>query len=237
MDINTGRQRSQGMVETVGDAAGDRSLQQLIETTAPFSVERERVERYIAAIFHASHDAKVLEYLPLLVHMEQGGSLCAALGLRSASRGPLFAERYLKAPLEDHIVREFARRVHRGQLMELGNLVSSQPGQAVSLYLLVVAALGRAGISHLLFAANRAVRVSIKRCGFVTRELGKADPDKLGADAGYWGSYYESDPRVVVADIPQALQHGKHHPAISRLWQSQALVIEALADTIRSERS
>jgi hypothetical protein len=120
--------------------------------------------------------------------------------------------------------------------MELGNLVSSQPGQAVELYLLVVAALGQAGVSHLVFAANRAVRLSIKRCGFATREVCAADPAQLQGKAKMWGSYYDGDPRVVLADIGQAVEHGSTHPLISALWQRQALAIDSLADAIRSQR-
>ena len=200
------------------------------------AAERERVERYIASIFSAAYGATVLEYLPLLVYMEQDSGFQAALGLRSASHNALFCEGYLDAPLERQVSREFGRSVNRGQLMELGNLVSSRPGQAVSLYLLVVAALGQAGISHLVFAANRAVRVSIRRCGFVTRELCPADPVVLGDHAAQWGSYYEGNPRVVLADIPQAIEHGKHHPVICAVWEREAIVIDALADAIRSQR-
>ncbi len=221
----------------VDDSVSTQLQPMLVDTSLPSSPDRELVERYIGGIFHASYGAKLLDYLPLLVHMEQGGTLRAALGLRSASRGRLFAERYLDASLEQLVADEFARVVHRSQLMELGNLVSSEPGQAVSLYLLVVAALGDAGISHLVFAANRAVRLSIKRCGFDTRELLTADPARLGADAEVWGSYYAGDPSVVVADIPAAVKHGKQHPEISALWQREAMVIASLADCIRCERN
>lgn len=200
------------------------------------SPQRERVERYIAAIFSAAYRASVLEFLPLLVFLEQDSDLQAALGLRCAREGSLFCEAYLPHPVEQHVRESFGRRVNRSQVMELGNLVSSQPGQAVALYLLVVAALGQAGISHLLFAANRAVRLSIKRCGFVTREICAADPACLQGRSQMWGSYYDGDPKVVLADIRQAVEHGRNHPAIAGLWQRETLAIASLADAIRSQR-
>jgi hypothetical protein len=202
----------------------------------PLDPGREHLERYIAGIFHAAYGATVLEYLPLLFSMEQDGGIQAALGLRSARREPLFCEQYLGAPLEQQVQKAFGRTVNRGQLMELGNLVSSRPGQSVALYLLVVAALDQAGISHLVFAANRSVRRSIRRCGFVTRELCAADPGRLGDGAQQWGTYYDGDPRVVLADIRQAVEHGLHHPAIGALWRQEQPVIASLADAIRCQR-
>lgn len=208
----------------------------IVHGTGPCDPRREQVERYIAGIFHAAYGARVLEFLPLLFSMEQDGGIRAALGLRSARGEPLFCERYLTVPLEQQVQKEFGRTVNRGQLMELGNLVSSSPGQSVALYLLVVAALDQAGISHLVFAANRSVRRSIRRCGFVTRELCAADPRSLGEGALQWGSYYHGDPRVVVADMRQAAEHGMHHPVIGALWRREQPVIASLADTIRCQR-
>lgn len=200
------------------------------------SDQRDSIERYIASIFRAAHGASILEFLPLLIFSEQDRAPQAALGLRSASGDRLFCERYLSCPVEHYVAELFGCRVSRSQVMELGNLVASQPGQSVALYLLVVAALGQAGIRHLVFAANRAVRLSIKRCGFDTREVCAADPAQLGAAAPMWGSYYDGDPRVVLADIPQAVKHGTNHAAISALWRRESIAIDSLADAIRSQR-
>lgn len=207
-----------------------------VNSCDPCEPGREKLEQYIAGIFHAAYGATVLEYLPLLFSLKQDGDIQAALGLRSARRESLFCEQYLGGPLERQVEKEFGRTVNRGQLMELGNLVSSKPGQSVALYLLVVAALDQAGISHLAFTANRAVRLSIRRCGFDTREICAADPALLGESARQWGSYYEGDPRVVVADIRQAVARGTHHKAIGALWRREQPVIASLADAIRCQR-
>jgi len=214
------------------------------EHTPPFTVNsllgtdpaREKLEQYIAGVFHAAYGATVLEYLPLLFSLEQGGATHAALGLRSARHEPLFCEQYLDAPLERHVQKEFGRTVNRGQLMELGNLAGSIPGQSVVLYLMVVAALEQAGISHLVFAANRTVRLSIRRFGFPTRELGDANPDCLGERASQWGSYYRGCPKVMLADVRRGVEYGNSHPLIGELWRSEQALIAALADSIRCQR-
>lgn len=202
----------------------------------PTAPERPGVERFIAEIFSAAYQATVMEYMPLLVYRREGTKLQSALGLRSAAGSPLFCEQYLDTPLESCVAREFGRSVPRGRLMELGNLVSATPGQSAALYLLVLPALHMAGISHLVFAANRAVRLSIRRCGFQSRDLGPARPEALGSAASRWGSYYTGDPRVILADIGQAVAFGRSVPALRRLWQSELPRIEVLSDAIRGLR-
>lgn len=223
--------------QTPGSATGT-------ESSSPFTVNslllddpgREKLEQYIAGVFHAAYGATVLEYLPLLFSFEQQGAIQAALGLRSARSESLFCEQYLDAPVERHVQKEFGRSVNRGQVMELGNLAGSIPGQSVALYLMIVAALEQAGITHLVFAANRTVRVSIRRCGFPTRELGDANPACLGARASEWGSYYRGSPKVMLADVRRGVDCGNAHPAIRELWRSQQPLIASLADAIRCQR-
>ena len=204
-----------------------------VSGVGPLEPGRERVERYIAGIFNAAYGARVLEYLPFLCTLEREGALMAALGLRSAANDTLFCEQYLDTPVESAILDEFGQAVDRSRVLELGNLVASSHGQAVFLYLLVTAALGRFGVRYLIFAANRAVRTSIRRCGFETRIICDASPSRLGRRASEWGSYYDGDPKVVLADIRGALSHGWRQDAIADIWQHESETIEALAADIR----
>ena len=202
----------------------------------PLEPGRQSLERYIATIFHAAYGATVMEYLPLLCSVERDSSYQAALGLRSAATGSLFCEQYLDRSAQWYVLTEFGRTVRRDRVMELGNLVSSGPGQAVWLYLLVVRALQTAGVDYLMFAANRAVMASIRRCGFDTRILCDADPARLGDRAAEWGSYYEGRPRVVLADLREAVDHGERSAPISRLWREQRSEVQSLAAAIRASR-
>ena len=204
-----------------------------VASTSLLESDRQRVERYIAGIFSAAYGATVFEYLPLLCSLERENSLVGALGLRSAASEPLFCEQYLDVSVQSSILREYGMPVARRNIMELGNLVSSSAGQGVYLYLLVTAALAAADVRYLVFAANRAVRYSINRHGFDTRVICHADASRLGAKAQEWGSYYESDPKVVLADISQASAHGRNDPAIREIWCLESDAIASLAEDIR----
>ncbi len=210
--------------------------QPIVAASDRLDSHRFELERYIATIFHAAYGATVMEFLPLLCSLKRHGSYQAALGLRSASAGTLFCEQYLEHGVHWHINKRFGRSVRDNQVMELGNLVSSEPGQAVWLYLLVVRALQQAGVGYLLFAANRAVRASIRRCGFEYRTLCDADPACLGDRAAEWGSYYRGQPQVILADLNAAVSHGRQSTAIRKIWEEQAGAIEDVADAIRATR-
>jgi hypothetical protein len=197
---------------------------------------RKDIERYIADIFNVSYGAKNVKYQNLLCSLETNSRMVAALGLSCAGRGPLFCEQYLSRPLEDCVQTEFKQQVDRNSLMELGNLVASTPGQSVVLYLLVTAALEAAGVRYLVFSANREVRSSINRCGFDTRVLCDANPAMLEDEGLNWGTYYEGDPKVILADIRQAVAHGSQREMIAKLWSREALLVDYLADAIIVQR-
>lgn len=174
---------------------------------------RERVERFISQVFHASFDAKIMTYAPDLLYLEQDGQIQAALGLRWANQQSLFCEKYLDGSVLDAIGDPLLRR---GEVVELSNLASMTPGAGAQLYVLAAVALDLAGCKQLVFTANETVRRSISRGGFSARFLADANVDKVtGADQ--WGSYYEGQPQVMVADIPASAEIIRSNPLVAPL--------------------
>lgn len=194
---------------------------------------RERLEQYIAGVFQAAWGARVLGFLPLLCSLQQQGHFSAALGLRSANHGPLFCEQYLARPALEEVDALYGGRCLPGNLMELGNLAASHPGQGALLYLLVTAAIHDAGIRYLIFAANRAVRVSIRRSGFTPLTIGPARAECLGAAAASWGRYYDGDPRVMVGDMALTRQQVLAQPELEATLRQYQASIAVLASAIR----
>jgi hypothetical protein len=196
---------------------------------------REKLEQYIAGIFHASYGARILECLPLLFSLEREGDFSAALGLRSAAADTLFSEQYLDAPVEAQVQVLYGRQCSRSNIMELGNLVASSPGDSALLYLLVTAAMHEAGVKYLLFTANRAVRISIRRSGFTAKALVTAECDRLGEQCAFWGSYYGGDPQVMLGDIALAMEQARSRPAMRTTLIRYRETVEHLADTISDQ--
>lgn len=196
--------------------------------------QRERLEQYISGIFQASYDARILEYLPLLFSLEREQGITAALGLRGAGTSRLFSECYLDMPVEEQVKRLHGVSCSRRNIMELGNLVASSPGDSAMLYLLVTAAMHKAGIRYLLFAANRAVRISIRRTGFTPLTICSADPARLEDGGACWGNYYDGEPQVMLGDISLTWDQIQAKPALKRVLQQHEAMVEELGNTIRA---
>jgi len=207
-----------------------------LKICSPLDSNREKLEQYIAHIFQTSYDARVFEYLPMLLSLELEGSTSAALGISHASRQPLFCESYLKHSAEDTVKQVYERDCERLKIMELGNLAVSVPRHSALLYVLAVAAMQRAGIEFLFFAANRKVRASIKRSGLTPISICKAKQESLGERGACWGSYYEGDPEVMIADIRLTMNQAMAQPLMQKQLSGYSSAINQLASHIRQYR-
>jgi hypothetical protein len=200
---------------------------------APGSAARPMVERFITARFRAVHGASVSEFMPALLTMACGGGLTAAAGVRAAQRQPLFLEQYLSLPVEQALARLQQQSVQRAQLVEIGNLVTSQGGSSYLLFLVLAATLERAGFEWVVFTATAPVRKALVRLGLETHGLGDADPARLTrSPPEAWGSYYASRPRVVagkIADAMAVLHRRRLYASVLTLFNAP---IETLSETI-----
>ncbi len=206
-----------------------------LEYNACGSNARDEVQRYIAGVFQMSYGAQVTEFMPLLVSLreQEKGHLTSALGLRGAAGNRLFCEQYLDDPVETHVQAIFGRQVQRGRILEMGNLVASNPGHAALLYTLVGAAMYEAGMDYLLFAANRAVRISLKRSGMTGVPIAAADRSRLEASACDWGSYYNGDPKVLLGDVRVAMDSCRVNPLVACILAFYQDTINELVEIIQ----
>jgi hypothetical protein len=81
----------------------------------------------------------------------------------------------------------------------------------------------------LVFAANRAVRTSIRRAGMEPVPVAPALPARLGPKARAWGSYYRGDPWVMYGDIPANLDRATTRSSTRRLLAENSGTVASLA--------
>lgn len=224
--------RERSYSATVSPSSTGQGLLPAVSSYPESHRNRDQLEQYICGIFNAEYGARILEYLPLLFSLESDGSRHAALGLRSASIGPLFCEQYLDEDAEYHVESLYGRSAGRSQIMELGNLVATEPGYSGLLYIIITAAIHHAGIEYLMFAANKRVRNSIARCGFTPKTIQAAQQSRLGAQGQDWGRYYEGDPIVMLADIALTMRQVLAQPELKGIIDAYQFSIHSLADSI-----
>jgi len=171
----------------------------------PGDDSRAEVESYIRKRFSEIHQANVTHFLPKLISVGMGRTHCAAVGLALASRGRLFAETYLDAPIEQVIGGHVGTPVARGDILEIGNLVSTFKGSSLLLFVFLSELVAHLGHRYVLFTATPEVERLLARLGYSPVVLTEADPTHLPDQGAAWGHYYERHPRVMFGDAQPAI--------------------------------
>lgn len=191
-----------------------RQIQALPETSfdgriqlrfhGPRTEGRASLERYIAGRYARRYGARLTDFTPWLLSAARAGAPGAVLGLRPALAEPLFLERYLDRPVEQQLAARLRRPVDRSGIVEIGNLAASEPAARRLLFAALVELLAGSGHQWLVCTATARVRCLIRTMGLPLLTLAAADPQRLGAERGQWGGYYQGDPRVVAGEIATA---------------------------------
>lgn len=174
-----------------------------LERVDPDHPARGDVEAFIAAVYRERYDARLDAFLPhLLAFRDPDGRIDAAIGVRCGEEGPLFVERYLDQPADVALARRLGTvRVDRSEFAEVGNFAARSPGDARRVIVRMTALLHAAGRRWVLFAATRQLQNAFERLRLDVFPLAPATPDRIGASAPTWGSYYETDPVLMWGDV------------------------------------
>lgn len=167
---------------------------------------RTDLEAFVSRIYRQTYGADVSHFHEVLVGCVRlsDGQLQAVLGMTPLGSQEAFLEQYLDVPVEQMIQRGNQREIVRDRIVELGNLAASLPGASRCMIRYMTRYLNSRGYRHVVFTATQALANSFARLHYQPRVLAKADPERLRADPGAWGSYYQSNPQVVVGDVRAA---------------------------------
>lgn len=174
----------------------------------PCTTRRRQLENFIGERFAEHYGARVRHFMPCLLGLYDGAQqLQAALGVRCGQQGALFLERYLDVPVEQRIAELGGGSLPaRGRIAEVGNLASLGGGNARLLIVALTELLATAGFRWVAFTGTPLLLNSFQRLGLSLLHLGPADGQRLGAELADWGSYYVTQPQVMVGDVLAAHQ-------------------------------
>lgn len=169
---------------------------------------RGSLERFVAESYEKAYGARITHYAETLVGVrDPGGAWSAGLGYTLAERAPLFVEHYLDQPIEAAIESCLGAPVARRQVVEVGNLAASEPGAARRVIVRMTALLNDLGRTWVVFTSTRSLLNSFARLRIPSIVLGRADPSRLPGCGQNWGTYYDTDPQVMTANIPRGFVH------------------------------
>lgn len=166
--------------------------------------DRQQVENYIAGKFADEHNAQISHFMPLLLTVSCLKKYSAAVGLRTAN-DKLFVDHYLPEGAFAAVqALDSNKQLHRQQVVEIGNLVSTQRGSSQLLFIILTSLLHKAGAEWVIFTATRQVQQLLVRLNLPTISLCTAEKSRLGDQGEHWGSYYDNQPEVMAIKVDDA---------------------------------
>lgn len=173
-----------------------------IERFAPGAPGRAELEAFIADSFRATYGADVSHFGDVLLGVrDRAGRWIAALSYTPAAGGPLFLEHYLDVPVEAAIAAHARGPVQRSAIVEVGNLAARHAGAARALIISTTQLLHGLGLRWVVFTATTSLLNSFSRLRLQPHVLADADPARLPDRGQHWGSYYDTQPKVMFGDI------------------------------------
>lgn len=167
--------------------------------SGPQAEDRLELEGFVRYVFRRAYGAKIKYFMPQLMSLRnEQGSLLAVCGLRHASEGELFLERYLEASVEAVLSLHTGVDVARQEIVEIGNLSVAEPSTIRCLLASVSLYLHGTSAEWAVFTGIPALRNSLMKLNMQLEILGDAKITALPEnERAAWGSYYDECPQVM----------------------------------------
>ena len=176
----------------------------VVSITGMFEPERQRVEDFIKAIYKQSYNADISVDYPILMSIRNADDdILAAVGFRYADREALFLERYTATPIDTIL------DCSRSEIVEIGNLASAGQGASVFLFAALASYLNNKNIRYAAITGTDFLHKYFKRAGLNPRKICDADIAAVQEDGQSWGSYYDTQPRVLVGAVDMGVKRLK----------------------------
>lgn len=176
----------------------------VVNITGLFDPERRRVEDFIKAIYKQSYGADITVNYPVLMSVRNAGNeILAAVGFRYAKDEPLFLEHYTRAHIETLL------DCSRHEIVEIGNLASAGQGASAFLFAALASYLNNKGIRYAAITGTDFLHRYFERAGLNPHKICNADIKAVRHDQQNWGSYYDTQPRVLVGSVETGVKRLK----------------------------
>ncbi len=164
---------------------------------------RPAAESFIRARFQDSYDADVCVFHPYLLGVTRGNhGITSVIGIRPASCGRFFLESYLDGSAEQLLADATGETIHRKQVVEVGNLASTDTESFRFLMIGLITLLDRLPETRWMVCTvgEKLIRL-LRRTRFFPIVINQASAERLSPEAGNWGSYYRHARSVVAGNV------------------------------------
>jgi hypothetical protein len=165
--------------------------------------QRSAAESFIRARFQDSYDAEVCVFHPYLLGVTRGDHcITSVIGIRPASCGQFFLESYLDGSAEQLLTDATGETIQRKQVVEVGNLASTDTEPFRFLMIGLITLLDRLPDTRWMVCTvgEKLIRL-LRRARFFPIVINQASAERLSPEAGKWGSYYRHARSVVAGNV------------------------------------
>jgi len=173
----------------------------------PASPQYQEIKSFIENIFYRSYSAKISVNFPKIMALtNRNDKLISAVGIRNAADNRLFLEQYLDKNIEEILSDLTQSKVERSDIVEIGSLASSQKNSARCLYVALSAYLKNENYQYAVMTGTEYLLKYFEKAGLKPRIITKAKQSKLIDQNVDWGTYYKTNPKVMVLDVANGYQ-------------------------------
>lgn len=160
------------------------------------------IKAFISDVFFRFYKAQIRVGFPnLLAVIGLDKTIFAAVGFRSADESELFLEQYLDDKIENIVSKTVGKKVSRNEIVEIGSLASDKKGMVRFLYIAIAAYLHSKNYRYVVATGTEFLQKYFKKAGLKPIILGDAKQEKLHNQDINWGSYYKSNPKVMLLNV------------------------------------
>ncbi|WP_448210998.1 thermostable hemolysin [Colwellia sp. MEBiC06753] len=146
------------------------------------------------------------------------GRYRSALGIRTALQ-PLFIEQYLSTSVEQAL-SSVVGQVTRSEIAEIGHLYSNAKRFTLPLLLVAAVSLFCNDYKYMVFSGTDHVLSLLAKTGVDCHFIAHADQAKLTPSTDNWGSYYQTNPKVVFVELSQVIHLLNTNPRYFAMFES-----------------
>ena len=165
-----------------------------------FDKNRLQVESFIKNKYQQIFNAKLEKFPGILVAIFDKNEVKAACGLRTELDG-FFSQLYLNEDVEE-VIHSYFPEINKPKILEIVNLVSNSPLASLKMTKELNKFCLDKSYQYAFFTATKPLVKFLNLTGLDLIKIGKADINKV-SNSSNWGSYYENDPQVFFARVPE----------------------------------
>jgi hypothetical protein len=201
---------------TVPAAQPERLQLHLWQTGDP---QRPAAEAFIRERFQNTYAADVCVFHPFLLGVTRGDQqITSVIGFRPASCGQFFLESYLDGTADQLLADATGETIQRNQIVEVGNLASSDAESFRFLMIGLITLLDRLPETRWMVCTvgEKLIRL-LQRTRFFPIVINQASAERLSPEDGKWGSYYRHARSVVAGNVSYGMRELKRQ----NIWRPE----------------